>query len=42
MGNVNKHTSMASERPGIVPISPPITLSVKSSFFCMSKQQTGL
>jgi hypothetical protein len=27
-------TSIASERPGIADISPPTTLSVKSSFFC--------
>ena len=30
-------TSIAPERPGIVEISPPITLSVKSNFFCKPK-----
>ena len=28
------HTSIASEIPGIVDISPPTTLSVKSRSFC--------
>lgn len=31
------HTSIASESPGIVDMSPPITLSLKSNFFCKPK-----
>lgn len=30
-------TSIASERPGIAVMSPPTTLSVKSSFFCKQR-----
>lgn len=32
-------TSIASEIPGIVDISPPTILRVKSSFFCSEKKE---